>query len=232
MILGVYLGFLYVTSKQIIFLLGGSFLLIFGFILSYYLEQESEKEKRRIAEYRKQKEIEEAHEYELKKREKEIFEEGQKANGLQKVNYKGSETWATPEQVREWKYIEVDLENNFQKLSPRQFEKAIQDLFVKMNYEVTLTNYIGDYGADLIVKKDSEILVVQCKKYMEKHKVGAPEVQRTLGSMYRYNASKAILVTTSDFTNKARIQAREAPIELWNNRILREQFMKAYLTNS
>jgi len=171
-------------------------------------------------------------EYKRRRRDEEEYEISQKAKGLIKITRDRKEYWVTQEKEREWKFIDVDLENNFQKLTPRQFEITIQDLFIKMNYETTLTNFTGDYGADLIVKRNSEILVVQCKKYMKKHKVGAPEVQRTLGSMYRYNASKAILVTTSDFTNQAKNQALKAPIELWNKRKLREQFMNIYLTNS
>ena len=54
--------------------------------------------------------------------------------GLVKITRHGKEYWVTPEQEREWKFLDVDLDNNFAKLSPRQFEKAIQDLFIKMNY--------------------------------------------------------------------------------------------------
>jgi restriction system protein len=101
-----------------------------------------------------------------------------------------------------------------------------------MKYDVARTPLTGDYGADLIVKKDNETIVVQCKKYGEEHKVGAPDVQRTLGSMYRYNANKAILITTSDFTKQAKIQGAKAPIELWNKRKIREQYLKVYLIPS
>jgi len=191
-----------------------------------------EHERKLLEENRKlleeKRKLEEKEKEELIKRKRELFEEEQRAKGLQKVTRYGKEVWATHEQVREWKFVEVDLDNNFQRLSPRGFEKAIAGLFTKMKYDVTRTPLTGDYGADLIVKKNNETIVVQCKKYGEEHKVGAPDVQRTLGSMYRYNASKSILITTSDFTNQAKIQASKAPIELWNKRKLREQFMKAY----
>lgn len=207
----------------------GGILLISGIVSRVYigikLLEVRQKQKRFLEDKRK---IEEEKKLELMKHERELFEDTQRSKGLQKLIYRGVETWATPEQVREWKFIEVDLENNFQKLNPHQFEKAIADLFTKMKYDVARTPLTGDYGADLIVKTDNETIVVQCKKYGEKHKVGAPDVQRTLGSMYRYNASKSILITTSDFTNQAKIQASKAPIELWNKRRLREQFMKAY----
>jgi hypothetical protein len=185
--------------------------------------------RKRDEEYLRQKRIEEENLFQLRKLQKEQYEEEMIAQGLQKVIHNRKEIWATPEQVREWKFIEVDLDNNFRKLSPHEFEKATADLFKKLTYEVELLPFIGDYGADLIVKKDDNIILVQCKKYGGKNRVGAPDVQRTLGSMHRYNANKAILVTTSDFTRQARIQASNAPIELWNKRKLREQYEIAYL---
>ena len=98
-----------------------------------------------------------------------------------------------------------------------------------MNYEVRMTPYVGDYGADLIVKKDDVVTVVQCKRFNYPHKVGARDVQTTLGSMHQYNATKSILVTSSDFTRQALTQARNAPIELWNIIMLRELYKNAYL---
>ena len=76
--------------------------------------------------------------------------------------------------------------------------------------------HIKDYGIDLIVEKEGERIGVQAKYYQKGNKVGSPEVQQALGSIFYYDASKVILVTTSDFTNPAYDQTRNAPIELWN----------------
>ncbi|RLG91394.1 MAG: hypothetical protein DRO36_04315 [Candidatus Hecatellales archaeon] len=38
--------------------------------------------------------------------------------------------------------------------------------------------------------------------------------------MWKYKANKSILITTSDFTILAQEQAKEAPIELWNRKVL------------
>lgn len=199
------------------------------FILPYEKTKKIYEDRMRAQERIKQKYLEYSRLAEVKRQEKEILEKDMRAKGLEKVVHRGKEIWAKPEQIREWKFIEVDLENNFHKLSPAEFEKVIGDLFKKMNYDVRRTPVSGDYGADIIVKKDYITIVVQCKKYDVNNKVGAPEVQRTLGSMHRYNASKAILVTTSEFTKQARTQALKAPIDLWDRKKLREQFEIAYL---
>ena len=231
--ISVYVIFLMITwginrnqSRWIFFGVFSFTLLLFYTIYKDRLYRE---ELKKYEEYKLQKKLEKTRLYELKKRKKEIFEQEMRSKGLQKVIRRAKEVWVTPEQAREWKFIEVDLDNNFQKLSPRAFEKAIADLFKKLKYDVKLLPYAGDYGADLIIKKENTTTLIQCKKYKEKNNVGAPTVQRTLGSMYKYEASKAIIITTSDFTKQAWIQAQKAPIKLWNKRKLREQFEIAYL---
>jgi len=82
----------------------------------------------------------------------------------------------------------------------------------------------------VIAKKDDEVIVVQVKKYAAENKVGAPDVQKLLGSMWKYKATRAIFITTSDFTQAARAQTANAPIELWNGRKLYEEFLAFYCT--
>lgn len=105
-------------------------------------------------------------------------------------------------------------------LTPREFEIVIADLFKLMGYKVKLTPEASDFGADLVARKDEDIVVVQAKRYSAGNNVGNQEVQKTLGSMWRYGANKAVLVTTSDFTVLAKEQAKGAPIELWNMKML------------
>ena len=139
------------------------------------------------------------------------------------------ESWGTPDQVKEWKKVDIGMENDFANISPIDFEGFIADLFRKMGYRVDLTSATGDYGADLIAAKEMNRIAVQVKRYNLNNSVGAPVVQQTLGSMYKYNANKSILVTTSYFTKQAIEQARNAPIELWDReklyRLIDEYFL-------
>jgi len=97
-----------------------------------------------------------------------------------------------------------------------------------MGYDASLTSKTGDFGADIIAKKDKDTVVIEVKKYDKNNKVGAGEIQEFLGSMWIYNAQKAIFITTSDFTNHAKAQATNAPIELWNDRKLHKLFLDYY----
>lgn len=133
----------------------------------------------------------------------------------------GVKRYLTLEQVKEWKIMEMDMKNRFAALTPRQFESLIMKLFQAMGYKTQLTPYVKDYGADVIAEKGLERVVVQVKKYTNpKQRVGSTDIQRLLGAMITYNANKAIFITTTDFTNEARKQAKGTPAELWNYTML------------
>lgn len=148
----------------------------------------------------------------------EKFEKEQKAKGL--VKFMGR--WGTPEQVDKWKKLYAGLTCDFMDRSPIEFEQFIAELFTKMGYSTSTTPSSADYGADVIAKKDNETIAIQVKRYKPDNKVGVKEVNQVLGSMYRYNADKAIVITTSDFTRAVRKLARTAPLELWNRAKLYE----------
>lgn len=82
------------------------------------------------------------------------FERTQKEKGLVKiVKGDGKEKWGTPEQVKEWKVLDIRLSNNIADYTPREFEKFVCDLFRKMGYKIELTPLVGDYEVDVIAKK-------------------------------------------------------------------------------
>jgi hypothetical protein len=145
------------------------------------------------------------------------FEDEQTTKGLVKfVSALNHVRWGSPEEVKEWKILDMDMRNNFAGLTPRQFEKLVAELFAQMGYETTLTPKTADYGVDVIAKKNEDTIAIQVKKYSKGRKVGNRDIQRLLGSMYQCNANKAIFVTSSEFTTPAYLQASKAPAELWN----------------
>jgi hypothetical protein len=158
------------------------------------------------------------------------FEKEQMEKGLVKfVDRLGRERWMSHKQVREWKIIEMDMRNNFKRLTPREFEKLVADIFERMGYEVGLTPKGADYGADVVAKRGEDTLVVQVKRFSLSHKVSNRDVQRLLGSMWKYGANKAVFVTSSEYTGFAYEQAKDAPIELWNHEKLCEMIEKYIL---
>jgi len=167
----------------------------------------------------------------LQIKEKETFRENMKKKGLVPlINRYGEEKWGTPSQVEEWKRIDIGLKNHFADYSPREFEKFVARLFSAMGYQVSLGPYVGDYGADIMAHKDNRRVLIQVKKYAQGNLVGNKEVRGTHGAVWG-KADKAILVTTSDFTEQAYEQAKGGPIELWNYRTL-EEYVEKYLVKT
>jgi restriction system protein len=105
-----------------------------------------------------------------------------------------------------------------QTLSPGEFEEWVGARFREQGYSVRMTGTHGtggDHGIDLIVTKDGETAVVQCKKFRE-WTVSEPVVRDLYGTMTAEGASRAILVTTGRVTEPARAWARGKPIEIWD----------------
>ena len=128
---------------------------------------------------------------------------------------RGLEPWRKPGSSKE----------AFMKMDPYEFEIFVSHLLNKMGYETRITrkskgDHGSDFGVDIIAKKNGNIIAVQVKKWAPFHLVGAEEVQKLLGAKYKYKADKCILITTSDFTEQAYEQAKDAPIELWNGKYL------------
>lgn len=164
--------------------------------------------------------------------EKKEFEKKQKEKGLVKfISSDGTERWGMPKQVKKWKEVEVGLSNNFADYTPYEFEKFITELFKKIGYVVELTPPAKDYGVDVVAKKGGNTIAIQVKKYAMGNNVGAKEIQQALGAMWKVKADQAIFITTSGFSVYAREQAKEAPVELWDKKILHEMVRKYYIEN-
>ena len=154
----------------------------------------------------------------------EKFEQEQKDKGL--LKFMGR--WGTPEQVDQWKKLYAGLTSDFMDRSPHEFEDFIAELFIKMGYSTKRTPLTSDYGADVIAKKAEEIIAVQVKRNKPGNDVGVKDVNQVLGSMYKYKANKAIVITTSDFTLAARKMASTAPVDFWNRKKLYEMIERYF----
>ena len=107
----------------------------------------------------------------------------------------------------------------------RQFEYEIARLLKLMGYEVHVTEATGDDGVDVFAKKDTEKVIVQCKKWKSKP-VGRAVIDELAGTAARHKTTKAILATTSSFSHDAERTAREHNIELWDFFMLCRFFQK------
>ncbi|MFC5775519.1 restriction endonuclease [Ectobacillus antri] len=102
---------------------------------------------------------------------------------------------------KERRILRLSGVNDIDKMNGFQFEYYVRELCQANGYEAKVTKAQGDFGADLILQKDRNRIVVQVKRY--KGKVGIKAVQEVVASKSYYNAEEAWIITNSFFTNSA-----------------------------
>jgi len=98
-------------------------------------------------------------------------------------------------------------------LTPEGFEEFVAEVFESLGYEVEQVGGTGDEGADLRVKREGLLGIVQCK-YHKRGVVGSPELQRFLGTVHHTRSHKGFFVTTRTFSLAAEKFVADNPIEL------------------
>jgi restriction system protein len=93
-----------------------------------------------------------------------------------------------------------------------EFELYLGKLFENMGYKVDLIPATGDYGADLLLKKDGKFIAVQAKRYSKT--VGAASVQQVFSAKTYYRANEAWVVTNNTFTKNAWDLAKKSGVKL------------------
>lgn len=110
--------------------------------------------------------------------------------------------------------------NDVDFLTGIEFEHFVGKLLEKMGYKVEVTKASGDQGADLIIKKDTLITVVQAKCYSGK--VSNTAVQEITGAIKHYKADAGMVITNSTFTKSANELADSNSIRLIDRNRLTE----------
>ncbi|HVS82656.1 MAG TPA: restriction endonuclease [Pyrinomonadaceae bacterium] len=112
------------------------------------------------------------------------------------------------------------------RLSPKEFEKFVEDLLAELGYEKTnQTGGSGDQGADILAEKNGDRVVIQCKRY--KGIVGPHEVRDLIGAMALADAQRGLLITTGMFSIQAERMIGEAQIEMVDGNKLIEVIAEA-----
>lgn len=93
------------------------------------------------------------------------------------------------------------------KLSARQFEELVAEMFSRSGYTVQLTPETRDGGFDIAAAKKDGIgkflYLVECKRYTPPSKVGVQVVRSLYGVVENSRANGGIVVTSSFFTGPA-----------------------------
>lgn len=93
-------------------------------------------------------------------------------------------------------------ENKIDQLTGFEFELLIQKLLIKSGYHsVKITQASGDYGIDLLAKKNHVSYGFQCKRYQKN--IGVSAIQQAYGGISYYHLDCAIVITNSYFTEAA-----------------------------
>jgi Holliday junction DNA helicase RuvB len=106
----------------------------------------------------------------------------------------------------------LDLATRLNAMSGVEFENWVADYFRSRGYAVEPTPTTGDHGIDLILRKDSAVFGVQCKRWNDV--IGEPVLRDFYGSVSNGNFAGGFVVTTSSFTDPARVFAKGKPITL------------------
>jgi len=111
----------------------------------------------------------------------------------------------------------------------RQFEFEIANLFRRKGYKSFVTRVTTDDGVDVFASNDDEKVIVQCKRW--KHPVGRDKVDELAGVKSRYGTKRAILATTSTFSEDAKQAARKHHIELWDFYRIKQEWQTVFIEN-
>jgi restriction system protein len=85
-------------------------------------------------------------------------------------------------------------------------------LFREMGYAVEITSGTTDSGIDLLLRKNNQLIAVQCKRWSAP--VGEPVVRDFYSALMSSGAQSGYVVTTSTFTSHAYSFAQGKPIQL------------------
>jgi len=102
----------------------------------------------------------------------------------------------------------------------KRFEDVLAEAYRRQGYQVKeMLGSGADDGVDLLLRKNENVVVVQCKRWRGKP-VSVQVVRELYGVMMDQRASAAKLVATTSFTADAVAFAKDKPIELMDSKAL------------
>lgn len=113
------------------------------------------------------------------------------------------------------------VENDFDKMSGEEFEVFCCNILKQNGFsDVSTTKHTGDYGIDILAKKDEITFAIQCKCYSDN--VGNKAVQEAFSGKSFYNCMVGAVLTNRYFTPSAKETAKKNNILLWDRDKLSE----------
>lgn len=107
-------------------------------------------------------------------------------------------------------------------LTPIEFEQWVkQNVFEKDGWSVEETRVTGDGGIDLVLNRNDEHSIAQCKRF--RNTVGEPALRDFYGTMMSEGVSRGYFVTTGLFSLSAQKFAQDKPIIMVDRRLLAQK---------
>ena len=99
-----------------------------------------------------------------------------------------------------------------------EFEDYVAARLERAGWEVSFTPGSGDYGVDLIARRDERSVAVQCKRLGKP--VGIAAVQQVVAGARHHDCTKSIVISNQEFTAAARKLACTHDCQLIGRRAL------------
>lgn len=117
---------------------------------------------------------------------------------------------------------DIDGREHLCLMDPYDFERLIADYFIKRGFvNAEVIGRSGDRGVDILATNiQGEYELIQCKRYRQGNNIGSTPIQRVYSYMCTRNASRAWVITTSDFTAQGRDEARITNVTIMNGQEL------------
>jgi restriction system protein len=121
------------------------------------------------------------------------------------------------------------LSSSLDRLSGAEFERLLALYFRDKGYEVKEVGVGGkDGGVDLvIIDQRGEKTAVQAKCYANHNTVGVQIVRELVGAKRNHDCILSLLITTSDLTEPAKIEAEQFKVDYWHGAVV-EQKLKSW----
>lgn len=104
---------------------------------------------------------------------------------------------------------------NPRQLDPYAYEEFCAAILENKGWTVELTRTTGDFGADVLAKKEDNSLVIQCKQWSQN--VGVKAVQEVYAAQAHYGTKQAIVVTETNYTTGAQKLASSTGVWLFSS---------------
>lgn len=97
-------------------------------------------------------------------------------------------------------------------LSGREFEHWVAQFLTELGFQVELTPYSGDFGADIVATWNGVRIAVQVKSGHTN--MGVAAIQQVVGARFYYDCEQAMVITNQYFTDQAVLLAQATGVQL------------------